>query len=64
MEQSKITVNIYEGKPATAGDMKLILDDGREIYFNNAELCFESDSVAYIRGEFPIEGIKVIKANK
>ena len=61
MKQAEITVNIYEGQPATAGDMKLILDDGREVCFNNAELCFDADSVAYIRGEFPIEGIKVIK---
>jgi hypothetical protein len=65
MSQAKITVQIHEsnkGIPPTAGDMKLILDDGRELYFFGAQLVFKPDNLTYVKAELLIENIKVVKA--
>jgi hypothetical protein len=64
MKQAKLTAQIYEGKHATAGNLKLVLDDGRELYFYKAELVFEAENLVYVRAELTLEDVKVIKEKK
>ena len=64
MKQAKVTAQVHEGKLATVSNLKLVLDDGRELYFYDAKLCFKADNLVYVKAELKIEGIKVIKEPK